>query len=411
MISIRLITLACLQMFTYIVLCVVYICKYVYSYLCIVKENIPLKKLQDWYAKNHERQLSGRYITAKMIAPLLEQLDGFCTLTHVGNSVANRPIHTLQLGVGKTRVLMWSQMHGNESTTTKAIFDVLLAFQDEDLPSLKALLEQLTICIVPILNPDGAHLYTRNNANDVDLNRDSQTQSQPESVVLKELFERFNPDICFNLHGQRTIFGFEDTGAPSVLSFLSPSADSDRSITLSRKRSMSIITSINDTFKELLPKQIGRYDDGFNINCVGDTFQNKEVPTVLFEAGHTPNDYEREICREYIFLSIISALKASVTEEMYDTSRYFEIPEHQKCYCDILIKNTSSGDIAIMYQECLKGDKVVFIPKLADNTITKAFFGHRVIEAKGGEAKIVFKDKEDEMSDIVELTLNNERIL
>jgi len=207
MISIRLTILACLQMFTYIVLSIVYICKYVYSYLCIVKENIPLKK-------------------PKMIAPLLEQLDGFCTLTHVGNSVANRPIHTLQLGVGKTRVLMWSQMHGNESTTTKAIFDVLLAFQDEDLP------------------PDGAHLYTRNNANDVDLNRDSQTQSQPESVVLKELFERFNPDICFNLHGQRTIFGFEDTGAPSVLSFLSPSADSDRSITLSRKRSMSIITSI-----------------------------------------------------------------------------------------------------------------------------------------------------------------------
>ena len=160
MISIRSTALTCLQMFTYVTSRVVYICKCVYSYLCIVKENIPLKKLQDWYAKNHERQLSGRYITAKMIAPLLEQLDGFCALTHVGNSVANRPIHTLQLGVGKTRVLMWSQMHGNESTTTKAIFDVLLAFQDEDLPFLKALLEQLTICIVPILNPDGAHLYT-----------------------------------------------------------------------------------------------------------------------------------------------------------------------------------------------------------------------------------------------------------
>jgi hypothetical protein len=52
-----------------------------------------------------------------------------------------------------------------------------------------------------MLNPDGAALY-RENANKVDLNRDSKhLQSR---VSLRAVFE-FKPDYCFNLHDQRTI--------------------------------------------------------------------------------------------------------------------------------------------------------------------------------------------------------------
>ena len=58
-----------------------------------------------------------------------------------------------------------------------------------------------------MLNPDGATLYTRANANAVDLNRDSQDLTQPARRVLRATFERFKPDYCFNLHDQRTIFG------------------------------------------------------------------------------------------------------------------------------------------------------------------------------------------------------------
>ena len=51
-----------------------------------------------------------------------------------------------------------------------------------------------------MVNPDGAKLYTRVNANEVDLNRDSVNLSQPESKVLRNVFEEFKPDYCFNLH-------------------------------------------------------------------------------------------------------------------------------------------------------------------------------------------------------------------
>lgn len=367
-------------------------------------ENNLVKKLQQWHQNNLENRLSGRYITAQMIAPLLAELSDSCALSHLGNSVLHRPIHSVQIGQGKTRVLMWSQMHGNESTTTKAVFDLLKSVKGQQ---LEALLKELTICIVPILNPDGAQAYTRHNANDIDLNRDAQALSQPESLILQELFTAFKPDICFNLHGQRTIYGFEATGEASVLSFLSPSADEDRSVTLSRKRSMSIITAIYDTLQLMLPNQLGRYDDGFNPNCVGDSFQMHGVPTVLFEAGHAPDDYTREQCREYMFIALVSALQAVTAHVEYPVARYFDIPEHQKCYCDILISNTQEGSIGVQYQERLEDGQVVFVPVLANTKETTARFGHRHINASGAKAKITFDTNKQKNTDILDISLDN----
>jgi murein tripeptide amidase MpaA len=47
-----------------------------------------------------------------------------------------------------------------------------------------------------MLNPDGAKSYTRVNANEVDLNRDSQNLTQPESRVLRTAFDLFQPDFA-----------------------------------------------------------------------------------------------------------------------------------------------------------------------------------------------------------------------
>jgi hypothetical protein len=43
---------------------------------------------------------------------------------------------------------------------------------------------------------------------------------------------------------------------------------------------------------------IGRFDDSFNLNCIGD-FSSNGSSTLLFEAGHFEGDYQREI-RKYI---------------------------------------------------------------------------------------------------------------
>ncbi|MEL0645769.1 peptidase M14, partial [Olleya sp. Ti.3.14] len=81
-----------------------------------------------------------------------------------------------------------------------------------------------------------------------------------------------------------------------------------------------------------LPNQIGRYDDGFNINCVGDAFQSLNAPTMLFEAGHYKDDYNSEVVRGFVYKSLLLALNYIVSEDKqrFDVTHYNAIPENGK---------------------------------------------------------------------------------
>lgn len=347
------------------------------------------KKLFDKYK---EKTLSHRYITNKHIEPLIQKLCGSVQVETIGKSVLGKPIYGLKMGTGKKRLLMWSQMHGNESTTTKALFDLLNTLLGDD-PEVKAILGCFTLYMIPILNPDGAEAYTRVNANEVDLNRDAQDLTQPESKVLRTVFNTFKPHFCYNLHGQRTIFSAGKQRKSAIVSFLSPAKDKDCTVTANRKVSMEIIAVMNKALQKIIPDQVGVYDDAFNLNCVGDTFQSENVPTILFEAGHYPNDYAREKTRELIYISYLSSLdyiaKNEVTGQLFEP--YFDIPENEKCFFDIIIRNALFGDVkkdvAIQFQERLIEAKIQFIPKVIEIGDLNGFFGHKELDAQGDEVK------------------------
>lgn len=332
---------------------------------------------------NKEPQLSGRYITNSMIESLLDKLPKNVLVSVEGLSVNKRSIYSLKIGSGEKRILLWSQMHGNESTTTKALFDVLNTLNEQN-----AILESCTLLIIPILNPDGAELYTRLNANEVDLNRDAQALTQPESQVLRDCFMTFKPHFCFNLHGQRTIFSVGNTDKSATVSFLSPAEDEARTMTKTRKIAMELIVKINKSLQAEIANHIALYDDGFNHNCVGDTFQNMGVPTVLFEAGHYPNDYNREITRDFIYLSLIVALntisKKTLTGVGYED--YLKIPQNGKCFLDLIIRNALHDDklvdIGVQYQERLINNRIQFVPKIEKLERLAGFFGHKEFDAK-----------------------------
>lgn len=253
------------------------------------------------YADIKEESVTGRYVTHIMIAGFLDKLPTDFRVEVIGKSVLDNSIKAVKFGNGPLKILMWSQMHGNESTTTKASLDLFNFLSSTDTIATE-IKEKCTLLIIPILNPDGALAYTRINANKVDLNRDAQDLSQPESIVLKKVYTEFKPDFCFNLHGQRTIFNVGTTPKPATISFLAPAYDEARNISPSRKVSMQLIVAMNNAVQEVIPNQVGRYDDGFNSNCVGDAFQMLNTPTILFEAGHYKNDYDREITRAHIFM-------------------------------------------------------------------------------------------------------------
>lgn len=372
-------------------------------------------ELELLYKSNKESKLFGRYITLQSIHPLLKKLPSKFKVNPIGKSVKGESIFSVTFGNGPKRILMWSQMHGNESTTTKAIFDMFNCFFNTD-KQLNYILNSCTICVVPILNPDGANVYTRINANKVDLNRDAQDLSQPESKVLLELFNTFKPDFCYNLHGQRTIFSAGKVNRSATVSFLSPAEDQVRTVTKTRKIAMELIVEMTNLLQHWIPQQIGRYDDGFNINCVGDTFQNKGVPTVLFEAGHYHDDYEREKTREFIFYALMYSLQCvsdfNLVGDNYKP--YFNIPENDKLFNDIIIRNGKVKgdivDIAIQFKEKLIGRQLEFIPKVEKISKNIKNFAHNTINANGNRVLDGEKNELSEENEIDFVLVNNEKL-
>jgi hypothetical protein len=333
--------------------------------------------------------LANRYITNSHIEPLLNFLPNQFCQSLLGTSETGMPVHGVQVGTGSKRILIWSQMHGNESTTTKALFDLFNYFE---LPNSEALLEACTLFIIPILNPDGAEVYTRLNGRQIDLNRDAKDLSQSESKILRTTYNNFKPHFCFNMHGQRTIFSAGNTNNSAVISFLSPSENEERSLSVTRQKSMEIIQVMNKALQPFLPHQIGRYDDGFNDNCVGDYFQSLGTPTVLFEAGHFPEDYNREQTRKYIALALISAIDYMSFNRISGANfkSYFEIPENGKLFNDIIIRNALLdpsqpkvfNDVGIQYVEVLVSNTITFKPKVVFVGNLNKKHGHLEIDAE-----------------------------
>ncbi len=341
-----------------------------------------------------EQSLHGRYITLDHIEPLIEKYKPIFNVSIVGQSVQGKPVYRVIAGSGAIRVYIWSQMHGNESTTTKAVFDLLNFLSSNDAFAIR-LKKHFTFCILPMVNPDGAKLYARENANKIDLNRDSVNLSQPESRILRECFEEFKPHYCYNMHDQRSIFGVGDTGRPATVSFLAPSYNEEREINDCRQKAINIIAEMNATLQKYIPGQVGRFDDGFNINCVGDMFQSLNVPTILFEAGHFENDYIREKTRKFIFIALLSGFKAVYENVLVDnrSEDYFRIPQNKINFYDVMYKKVKINyenrenitNFASQYKEELFEDNVIFTAFIREIGDLTDFYAHTVYDCNEEE--------------------------
>ena len=341
---------------------------------------------ENLFIQNLETNLKGRYITLNDIEPLLLKFNSNNQVQIIGESVLGKPIYKYQLGTGKIKILLWSQMHGNESTTTKALFDFFNLLNSNS-EFAKDLLSEFTFCCLPMLNPDGALLYTRENANKIDLNRDAQNLTQPESKLLRKTFESFKPDYCYNLHDQRTIYGVgTENIKPATVSFLAPAYNENRDINEVRTKAIQVIVAMNKILQEFIPNQVGRFDDSFNINCVGDTFQFLNVPTILIEAGHYPGDYDRDITRKFVFVAFVEGLKKIYENDIVinKIEDYMNIPHNKICFYDFIYKNIKINydnnkiitNFALQFKEEIIDNQLVFNAYTAEVGDLKGFSGH-----------------------------------
>lgn len=334
--------------------------------------------LNSIFEDQKETSLFGKWITFKDIEQLfLKHQDAF-EISRLGFSEQQRPIYKLKIGSGKKKVLLWSQMHGNESTGTKALFDIFNCFSNRNDEALKTILQECTLVFVPMLNPDGSQAYTRVNANNIDLNRDAVDRTAIESNLLRDLLEEFNPQFCFNLHDQRTIFGVEGTKNPATISFLAPSEEETRALTTGRTQTMNVIVAMNALLQTMIPDFVGRYTDEFYPTATGDNFQKLGYNTILIESGHYPDDYQREFSREFTFYSIVQGLYHIASASNFeDYKAYFTIPNNDKIFYDVIHRYSDSKlDTAFQYKDEIIDEKLVSKLEKVDENDAKMKFGH-----------------------------------
>lgn len=328
--------------------------------------------VKQFFKEAKESTLFGRWIRPTDIEPLLKNDS---TVINTGDSEEKRAIYTLELGTGPKKVLIWSQMHGNESTGTKAIFDLLnfLQFQHS---VAKDILRTCTLRFIPMLNPDGAERYTRVNANNVDLNRDAVDRTASESKLLRKALDDFQPDFCFNLHDQRTIFGVTGTRNPATLSFLAPSEEETRAVTDSRKKTMNVIVAMSNLLQTIIPNHIGRYTDEFYPTATGDNFQKLGYSTILIESGHYYDDYDREKSREFTFYALLQGIyHIGNSDDFEEYLPYFDIPNNNADFLDIVKRYDNKEDEAYQYKEQIVDGRFTLISEKVENiNLSKKLF-------------------------------------
>ena len=150
----------------------------------------------------------------------------------LGYSSEYRPILTTSIGTGKRSICIWAGMHGNETTGVFILLELLNELQKKQ----PEFLEEFQLNIVPVINPDAYVRYSRRNAAGIDLNRDFASFQTLESAKLIGWIRSKEPELCINLHDQRSIF--HTNRIPAYTSLLVPSEDPSRTLTAFRVRTM-----------------------------------------------------------------------------------------------------------------------------------------------------------------------------
>ncbi len=309
----------------------------------------------------------------------------------VGNSFEGRSIHKLKWGHGPQKILMWSQMHGNEATATMALFDIFnfLVSENNDLTNL--LKDQLEIHFVPMLNPDGAERFIRRTAQQIDMNRDALSLVCPESRLLKRLQQEIKPQFSFNLHDQDVRWAAGETGNQASISFLATAFDKETSWSPNRTRAMQVICGLNELLQMIIPGKVGRFSDEFEPRAFGDNIQKWGSSLILIESGGNGEDREKMELRKLNFLIILKGLEIIALRNYKDRTleEYESIPLNTKCLFDLLIKNAEVDgtvmDLGIYLNEVNENNASTYRleSNMEDMGDLSTFFGIKTLDASG----------------------------
>ena len=119
-------------------------------------------------------------------------------------SVEGRELYAIyfsKVGFGKDeskiKVLIFAQQHGNEQSGKEG---ALLLINELLKPENQSLFDKIDFALVPQMNPDGSEKNQRRNGNNIDLNRNHLILTEPETIGLHNLFNKYLFEVTMDVH-------------------------------------------------------------------------------------------------------------------------------------------------------------------------------------------------------------------
>ena len=370
--------------------------------------NHCMNKFQNELEQQHKRikqaGLDSLFIQSEDIYSIIKQLidkhddsannDRHLKVAQVGASFLEKPIYKMTVGTGPVSIFLWSQMHGDEPTATASLFDLINYIgSPENKAWFDSWREKLTLHIVPMINPDGADLVQRVNAQGIDINRDAKALQSPEGRLLLSIAEETNPQFGFNLHSQSRYYTVGQSKNSAVISLLAPAYNDAKETNQSRKAAKQLVSVINRSIHQQYPNHVGRYDDTYSSRSFGDLFSAKGISTILIEAGYYDNDKHRQVPRWLTFLSLVESINTIRDQSHVDVplQSYSAIPfNNADGLVDLLLKNVSINDnyqvdIAINYDKFFENGRIDSIGDLSTITgLSSRDMQHYQVQAMKG---------------------------
>lgn len=176
---------------------------------------------QDSYDPEQPLTLSSLHSNDELYADL-QRLDNdydSLALDQVGTSLAGNPLYKAEVGSGEKTVMIITQQHGDEPLGTEASL-YLLEFLAGDSTLAQSIRENVTVTVMPRVNPDGfarwerqesgeqGMLDPRRNEADIDLNRSYDpdegfdASQAPGAAAVLQVIDAFQPDLLLDYHHQ-----------------------------------------------------------------------------------------------------------------------------------------------------------------------------------------------------------------
>ncbi len=268
---------------------------------------------------------------------------GDSELSQFGSTAEGRTLWTLQLGRGSRRILVWCRQHGDEPLCTAALLNALnFLLSRSDHPVAQPILDNATLLVLPLINPDGVQRFTRRNSMGIDPNRDAQQVLTPEGAALLRARDAFRPEIAFNLHDMSPRKSTADEKRVVAMAFQAGPYDRSGGDNDVRRLAKRLCARMAEAAARYAHGHLTRYDAPFMPRAFGDSMMGWGVATVLIESGGWWEPDAHDYIARLHFLAFLAGLHAAAagSEARANPAYYDSLPlDSGRPYFDIVLRD------------------------------------------------------------------------